>query len=345
MNGFDASALNNPETRLLVVGPNWLGDGIMAMPALQVLRERLHPEAVLDLAVKPGQAGLWAMHSAPGSVHPFPAATRHLLQTVRTLKSRAYTHAIFLPNSFRSALAPALSGIPVRRGTAAQGRRLLINDPVTPDTRPDRHQQWENLDLLLPEPPPASLPPPHLTAPAPAREAMRERTAPFPTPRLALIPGAARGPSKRWPADRFLAVARVWIEHTRGTALWLGTPEDHPLCQSLHRELPPANSLNLAGQTKLPEFAALLQEAGLVLANDSGGMHLAAALGTPVVAIFGLTSPLKTGPLHPKAVVMQQATRFDRAVARDSEAARAALEAVSVEQVTEQVLAFTAVNR
>jgi heptosyltransferase-2 len=340
MNGFDASALNSPDTRLLVVGPNWLGDGIMAMPAMQVLRERLHPEAPLDLAVKPGQAGLWAMHSAPGTLHALPPQTRRLPENIRALKAGTYTHVIFLPNSFRSALAPFLAGIPVRRGTADQGRRILINDPVRPDTRPDRHQQWENLDLLLPGDPPNTLPPPRLTPPSAALNSVAEKIAHLPLPRLALIPGAARGPSKRWPSERFLSVARVWVEQTGGSALWLGTPDDAALCEELHRQLPNDHSMNLAGKTGLSEFAALLQTAEKVVANDSGGMHLAAAMGTPVVAIFGLTSPLKTGPLHPEAVVVQQAERFDRAIARDSDAARAALEAVSAAEVIEHVLAI-----
>lgn len=345
MNGFDASALNSPDTRLLVVAPNWLGDGIMAMPALQVLRERLHPEAALHLAAKPGQIPLWSMHAAPARLHPLPPDTRHLPRNTRTLAAEHYTHAILLPNSFRSALAPALARIPHRRGTASQLRQLLINDPVTPDTRPDRHQQWENLDLLLPSPHPRTLPPPRLTPPPNALTPLLPALDPLPAPRLALIPGAARGPSKRWPADRFLAVARAWIHHTNGAVLWLGTPDDLPLCTALHQQLPPAHSLSLAGQTKLPQFAALLHHADLVLANDSGGMHLAAALNTPVVAIFGLTSPLKTGPLHPDAAVLQHARTFDRAIARNSAAARAALEAVTPAEVIQRVLAFPPASR
>lgn len=340
MNGFDVSALNNPETRLLVVGPNWLGDGIMAMPALQVLKERLHPQARLDLAVKPGQAGLWALHKAPDAVLALPPETRKLRENVRRLKRNAYSHVIFLPNSFRSALAPALAGIPVRRGTASQGRYLLINDPVRPDLRPDRHQQWEISDLLLPGPSPDALPSPELLAPDAEREKSLARISDYPRPLLALIPGAARGPSKCWPSERFLAVARAWTEKTKGSTLWLGTTSDTNLCQDLHRKLSPARSINLAGKTSLPEFAALLQVSDQVVANDSGGMHLAAALGTPVVAIFGLTSPLKTGPLHPQAAVVQQARTFNRAIARNSPSARAALEAVSAAQVIERVLAI-----
>lgn len=340
MNGFDESALSNPDTRLLVVGPNWLGDGIMAMPALQVLRERLHGRAVLDLAVKPGQDGLWSMHAAPGRVHALPPRTRALMRNRAVLRAGGYTHVIFLPNSFRSALAPALAGIPVRRGTATQGRSLLINDPVRPDTRTDRHQQWENLDLLLPGPHPAALPPPRLTAPPAAVEAASEMLTPLPFPVLALIPGAARGPSKRWPPERFLATARAWIDNRTGGVLWLGTPDDTALCETLHQSLPSGRSLTLAGKTRLPEFAALLGMAEGVVANDSGGMHLAAAMDTPVVAVFGLTNPLQTGPLHPAAAVVQRAQHTDRAIARDSEAARRALEAVTADEVIEHVLAI-----
>lgn len=339
MNGYDASVLNSPETRLLVVGPNWLGDGIMSMPALQVLRERLHPEAVLDVAVKPGQAGLWAMHPAPGMVLTLPSATRALPEAARRLRERAYTGVFLLPNSFRSALAPRLAHIPWRRGTATQFRAWLLNDAVRPDVRPDRHQQWEAADLLLPTLP-AELPLPGLRPPEDAVSRARDLLSPLPSPRLALIPGAARGPSKQWPAERFLHVARGWGKATGGGTVWLGTGADRTLCEAMRDQTGPGVSRSLAGETDLALFTALLGEVDAVAANDSGGMHLAAAVGTPVAAIFGITNPLKTGPLHPGAVVLQHSGTRDRAVARDSAAARAALEAVQAEEVLERVLAM-----
>jgi len=339
MTGYDASVWNSPETRILVIGPNWLGDGIMAMPALQVLRERLHARAVLDVGVKPGQAGLWRMNAAPGEVLILTPAVAALRANIQLLKERAYTHAVILPNSFRSALAPFLAGIPARRGTAGQLRRLLISDPVRLSGDESEHQQWENAELLLGDLP-AALPAPRLLAPAAARERAAALLQETPGPHLALIPGAARGPSKRWPGERFAAVAAGWNRETGGSVIWLGTGEDQALCLSLAKDLPPSHSLLLAGKTGMDLFAALLQAVRGVVANDSGGMHLAAALGTPVAAIFGLTNPRKTGPLHPAAAVFQHADKGSRAIARDSDAARMALEAVTADEVLERVLAF-----
>ncbi|MCC5846610.1 MAG: lipopolysaccharide heptosyltransferase II [Verrucomicrobia bacterium] len=340
MSGYDASALNNPGTRLLVVGPNWLGDGIMAMPALQTLRERLHEEASITVAVKPGQADLWKMHPTPDKVLTLGGRNSEFPANVKKLRAERFTHALIIPHSFRSALSPTLARIPLRRGTAGQLRNLLMNDAV--DLRPfaKHHQQWEVAAILLPGPLPDQLPSPRLHPPESDRDQARAWLTEYPSPHLGLIPGAARGPSKRWPGKRFLAVARAWIEHTGGSVTWLGTPEDLPLCQELSQSLPADHSQVLAGKTRLTGFAAVLEALDVVVANDSGGMHLAAAVGTPVVAIFGLTDPAKTGPLHKDAVVMQHAERVSRAIARDSEAARAALAAISAEEVIERVLAI-----
>ncbi len=334
----------SPDVRLLVVAPNWLGDAVMAMPAVQVLRERLHPVARLDVAAKPGPSTLWRLHEAPAAVWALSPRIADLTDAVRGLRTEAFTHAIFLPNSFRSALAPTLAGIPFRRGTASQGRRLLINDPVDLSACAPRHQQWEMAALLLPGGLPDSLPSPRLSPPEDARAEAAQLLQDLPTPRLGLIPGAARGPSKRWPPERFRAVAEAWLAETRGSVCWLGTPEDAALCDELNQNLGP-RARSFAGKSPLPLFAALLEALDAVCANDSGGMHLAAALGTPVIAIFGLTDPAKTGPLHPRAVVVQAPGTRQRNIARDSAAARLALEAVSVSAVLEHVLAIPQTDR
>ena len=338
MSGFDASVLNSPDTRLLVMAPNWLGDGIMVMPALQHLRASLHPQARLEVAARPNQMGLWRMHASPESVIEVQGNTASLPADARDLRRRAYTHAILIPNSFRSAIAPALAGIPNRRGTAGQLRRILINAPVTLSTLAARHQQWENAALLLPGDLPSELPPPKLSPPETARQTAADLLT-APAPRLGLIPGAARGPSKRWPGAHFQSVARAWLAHTGGSVHWLGTPEDAQICQALSAPLPAGASFNHAGKTSLNVFTALLESLDVVVANDSGGMHLAAAVGTRVVAVFGLTNPEKTGPLHPEAVVIRAAAVGDRRIARNSDAAQKALASVSPDRVIEPVLA------
>lgn len=338
MTGFAASAWNNPDARVLVVAPNWLGDGVMAMPALRALRERLHPDAGLEVLARASQAGLWAMHPDVGGIRILDSRARDLARETRSLRRERPTHAILLPHSFRSGLLPFLAGVPHRRGTS-RGRGPLVNDAVDLAPAGPRHQQWENAWLMLGDECPDTLPAPGLVPPEEAVDETLDWIADLPRPRLAAIPGAARGPSKQWPADRFLEVARAWLRETGGSVLWLGAPADRALCEEQARRGGGA-SRSLAGETDLRQFTALLSLADAVVANDSGGMHLAAAAGTPVVAVFGRTDPDKTGPLHPDAVVVRAVGPADRAVGRDDKSARRALASIEVERVREPVLAI-----
>jgi heptosyltransferase-2 len=202
-----------------------------------------------------------------------------------------------------------------------------------------RHQQWENALILLGNELPDFLPSPQLIPPDTAKDTVCEWLADLPRPLLGLLPGAARGPSKQWPAERFLAVARTWQSDIGGTAVWMGTPNDRELCRNLAERCGPP-STSFAGDTSLPEFTALLAAMQAVVANDSGGMHLAAAVGTPVVGIFGQTDPGKTAPLHPQAVVVKAKGSSHRAIRREDPAAVKALASIPVEEVLEPVLAF-----
>lgn len=339
MTGYGESVLNNSETRLLVVAPNWLGDGIMAMPAVQCLRGRLHPGAELLVAARPGQCGLWEMQPAVSRIIPLPATNRELFSTASALKKLHCTAAVILPHSFRSALLTALAGIPCRRGTVIQfGRHFLIQDPVDLSGQANLHQQWEIARLLLPGTLPDSLPAPSLQAPAEASLQAQKLLSALPRPLLGCIPGAARGPSKQWPGERFQAVAEEWIQKTGGGVCWLGTPADAELCGKLNAACG-AQGLSLAGKTSLKTFAALLAVMDRALVNDSGGMHLAAAMGTSLVALFGTTDPSKTGPLSEKAVVLQQSEIRKREISRNSREAGEALARIRVERVLEAVLA------
>lgn len=340
MTGSVASASNNPDARVLVIAPNWLGDGIMAMPAIQAFRASLPQNAFLQILAKPGQFDLWDMQPAVNDVWKFPKHRFEKKTLCSILKRENFDLAVVIPNSFRSALYPRQAGIPIRRGTRNQwGRGWLINDPVSLDDLQHRHQQWETARLLLGDPLPASLPTPHLQVPEEALARIRQLLGSLPRPWLGLLPGAARGPSKQWPGDRFQAVARSWAGETGGGVCWLGTPGDSPLCEELNQPLG-SQGLVLAGKTSLKEFAAAIAVLDVIAANDSGGMHLATAVGTPVVAVFGITDPDKTGPLSADARVIQHSAIRSRSVPRESAEARAALEAVSAAEVTEAVLAF-----
>lgn len=329
MSGSSASASVDPRPRVLVVGVNWLGDALMSMPALQAFRAA-HPDWAIDLLVKPKLAALWKLHGAPDRILELAPGNRGPFVTGARLRERPRERAYILPNSIRSALAPWWARIPVRRGAGGGGRSWLLTERVDLTPAPGRtHQAFEAYRLLgLPEP--ATLPNPVLRIPREAREQAELLAEGVARPRVALIPGAARGPSKQWPEPHFTALATRLKRDLGAGCLWLGTPDDHDLCGRLAAA---TGGRSLAGRTGLHGFAAALAGSDLVVANDSGGMHLAAALGTPTIGLFGLTDPARTGPLGPRAVVLQKATGGAREIARDSRDARDALARILPDEV------------
>ena len=316
---------------VLVYAPNWLGDAVMAMPALQAWRAR-HPDARLTILTKRSNADLWRMHPAVDEVVELLPGTRGTFRTGHLLRSRRFDMAYLLPNSFRSALVAWLARIPRRRGAARHARSLLLTERVRLSRAPeDYHQSRETAPILLGDAftPQTPLPAPLLRVPhalqtetlaafglADARDGL-----------VAVIPGAARGDSKRWP--HFAEAARLLAEgHPERRFVVLGTAAESGLCREVADAVGPA-AVSVAGRTTMTQFTALLAASSAVLCNDSGGMHLAAAVGTPVVAVFGLTDWRRTGPLGRMSVVVrQQGVEGRRAIARHSAAAAAVLKSI-----------------
>ena len=317
--------------RVVLISLNWLGDVVMALPALQVWRGR-NPHARLSVLTRPSLAGLWAMHAGVDEILPFPPGVRGLLAAWRSMRGR-FDQALILPNSFRSALAPALAGVPARRGFSGQGRDVLLTEKVRRELPAGvTHQSHEMALLLCPDAAGGDLPPPRLTVPGAEAEQFR-RLLPDPRrPYYVLIPGAARGASKRWPAESFASVGRHLAQYDAVSILLLGTPDDAAVCEEVRGAIGPG-AVSLAGRTGMAGFAAALAGARGVVANDSGGMHLAAALGTPVAAIFGITDPARTGPLGPRCAVLQRSDLRSRDIDRDSAAAAEALRRIHPEEV------------
>ena len=330
-----ASSVPSPVS-VLVYAPNWLGDAVMAMPALQAWRAR-HQNARLTILTKRSNADLWRMHPAVDEVVELLPGTRGTFRTGRLLRARAFDAAYLLPNSFRSALVAWLARIPRRRGAARHARSLLLTERVRLSCAPeDYHQSRETAPILLGDAftPQTPLPAPQLTVPASLRA---ETLAAFgleatPDGLVAVIPGAARGDSKRWP--HFAEAARLLAEgHPARRFVILGTAAESELCREVADAVGPA-AVSVAGRTTMTQFTALLAAASAVLCNDSGGMHLAAAVGTPVVAVFGLTDWRRTGPLGRMSVVVRQdGVEGSRAIARHSAAAAAVLRSIPPERV------------
>jgi lipopolysaccharide heptosyltransferase II len=319
----------DPPERILLRGLNWLGDAVMSTPALMRLREA-RPAAHITLLLPEKLAGLWQDQPFLNQVLAFsPGET--LWQVSRRLRAEDFSVAVALPNSIRSALELWLAGIPRRVGLARPGRGIFLTRALPP--RPDavrmRRRSAREIRRLAargapaPAPPPAAhqardylyltaelgaspepLPPRIVIDPAEAARLCRQLslgTAPPGRPWLGLSPGAEYGPAKRWPAQRFVATAVVLQKQTRCRWLVFGGPGDVELAETVTTEIrnashEPDGVINLAGKTSLKELAAALTLCRLLLTNDTGTMHLAAALGTPLVVPFGSTSPELTGP-------------------------------------------------
>jgi heptosyltransferase-2 len=221
----------------------------------------------------------------------------------RTLRAGGYARAIVLPRSFKSALVPWFASIPVRTGFASELRSLLLNDV----RRLDRQalDQTVKRFLALGVPPGATVPAPSdpaLRVDAANRGALLSRLRLDGRPAVALMPGAAYGPAKQWPIGHFAALAGQLIE--RGFQVWvLGSAAEQGLGEQI-RSVAGDQVHNLCGQTSLEDTVDLLSATRAAVTNDSGLMHVAAAAGTRVVAIYGSSSPDFTPPLTPdKAII------------------------------------------
>ncbi len=319
----------------LVVGLNWVGDGIMSMPALQAYRAS-HPNERIVLMVKPAMAALWAMHDAPDEILQLESGLAGARRAAAAIRKAGCSRAFVLPNSFRAALVPFLARVPERIGMPGHARDFMLTQVVRAPLPPGReHQSYEMLSLLAPETP-DPVEPPKLSVSEDARTTATELLDEDGGPWIALIPGAARGPSKQWPREHFEEAGRMLAKELEARFAVLGTPAEVELCEGVARAMGPA-AISFAGRTNFGEWAALLERCRVVVANDSGGMHLAAALGTSVVALFGITDPARTGPLGP-ARILQHAQQRSRDVPRDSEAARLSLASIQPGEVYEAVL-------
>ena len=315
--------------RLLVRGVNWLGDAVMSTPALLRLRQAL-PRAHIALLTAAKLAPLWERHPAIDQVIPF-SEEDSVIGIARRLRAGSFDTALVLPNSPRSALEVFLAGIPQRVGCVRPWRNLLLTHviPARVDEVKMHKRSHREVERLIREPK-ATTPPPsnahhlhhylHLAAalganraPLPpliavlesevdavrarfATEAMRGR------PLVGLNAGAEYGPAKRWPRERFVE-AGIALQRRAGCALWiLGGHADVSLARGIAEEIQSATTATpgtvrcLAGETSLRQLCAALQACDVVLTNDTGPMHVAAAVGTPVVVPFGSTSPELTGP-------------------------------------------------
>ncbi|MCX7145705.1 MAG: lipopolysaccharide heptosyltransferase II [Sulfuritalea sp.] len=293
--------------KILVVAPSWIGDTILAQPLLALLK-RNSPAARIDVLAPDWSAPLLGRMAEVDEVivNPFGhgefnfGARRAL---GRRLSSADYQQAYVLPNSWKSALAPFFAGIPRRIGYQGEARYLLLNERHRLDVA--AHPQLVQRYAALAGPLPAILPQAHLSSTVEQQQAVRRALdLPLDAAPVIFCPGAEYGPAKRWPAQHFAALARLVA--TPQNPVWLvGSAKDAAVGEEIVRAAEGA-ALNLCGRSSLEQAIDLLASARCVVSNDSGLMHVAAALGRPLVALYGSSSPAYTPPLSPHAKIVSR---------------------------------------
>ncbi|MBO68192.1 MAG: lipopolysaccharide heptosyltransferase II [Acidiferrobacteraceae bacterium] len=296
---------------VLVVGPSWIGDMVMAQSLFQTL---LQKQDSLQLSVMAPSWSSPLLYRMPQVSSVIPTGFEHgqlslykRWDLAQTLRERKFDQAIILPRSIKAALVPFLAGIPQRTGYLGEKRYGLLNDvhPLDTTQLPLTVQKFVQLGRTKGDYTCKNYPTPRLRINRDAVKGILDNLGIEQTdqPVLAICPGAEFGPSKRWPAAYFAQVAQH--QALKGWQVWLlGSEKDSAITAEIHNGTRNINLFDLAGQTTLEEVIDLLSATDCVISNDSGLMHLAAAVNTKVIAIYGSTSPRINPPLSTKATIL-----------------------------------------
>ena len=308
-------ALTGIAGRVLVKEVNWLGDLVISLPALRAIRAAF-ANSTLTVMVKRELASFfegmnWVDEVIPYTVRRRVRGLRDRREIIGKIRERRFDLAILFPNSFESALWVTLGGVPRRAGFNTDHRSAMLTHSATPvGDALNGHQRgyWlamirETMGIM----PAAGAEEMKLEAAKPHWEKMRawvaaNRIGPD-APLIAIAPAAAYGPAKEWPLVRYAALIDLLSEQGGAECVLVGAPSERDLCARVAATTR-TNPMIAAGQTNIGELIALLSLCDGFAGNDSGAMHLAAALAIPTVGLFGSTNPERTGPGGPRAAVI-----------------------------------------
>jgi heptosyltransferase II len=308
--------------RLLIRGTNWVGDAIMSIPALREVR-RCFPRAHICLLVRPWVRDVYGTVDFVDEILLFDKDGFHkgwagMKRLAAALRARRFDMAILLQNAMEAALIAVGARIPIRLGYARDGRGPLLSHPVRVDPEVRKVHQayyylgilsgaglldrrlWSRADYRLDA---ISI---GVTASdqADASSMLRLHGIEHTRPIVGFNPGASYGGAKRWPAERYAAVADALARNDGAQIVIVGAPNERHIAEEVAAHMTTSPAI-LAGHTSLGQLMALIRECDLFITNDSGPMHLAAALDVPQLAIFGSTSEIATGPLSNRAQVIK----------------------------------------
>jgi heptosyltransferase-2 len=304
--------------KIMIRATNWVGDAIMALPALRAVRQR-HPDAKISIVARPYVAEIYREQQVCDELVAYDPSGEHRGWSGREklaadLRTRKFDVALLLQNAFDAAWLAWRVQIPQRIGYARDARSFLLTKAI-PVPKPGEippHEKFYYLELLrragwLDQ----LIDESHITlrvsdaARQRATQILLEAGAKPNARRIAVGAGASYGSAKCWPPDRFAKALNALLSRTDADIILFGTPGELPVFTAIAAELqrPP---INLTGKTSIADLPALLSQCHLFLGNDSGAMHVAAAVGLPVVAIFGPTDPQGTAPVTPRLTIVQQ---------------------------------------
>ncbi|HEY0730748.1 MAG TPA: lipopolysaccharide heptosyltransferase II [Pyrinomonadaceae bacterium] len=332
--------------RVVVRGTNWVGDSVMTVPALRALR-RVLPEAEITLVVRPSAKGIFADVDFIDQLLIYDRRSAFsIIPQVSEWRKRHFDFAFLFQNAFEAALIPFLAGVPLRLGYATESRQALLTHPLAlPDWRSTRHEVFYYLYLvtaleqllfakseICEQVPDASLQISDARK-AEAENLLRAYGVREGEPVVALCPGSINSRAKRWPVERFAALADRLID-SRRQVLLIGSADEADVTREVTNRMQ-QKPVVLTGKTSLDQITAVLSIVDLVVTNDTGPAHIAAALGRPTLVIFGPTNPLTTRPFAPEAEILRNPPDCAPCMLRDCPIDHRCMTAIEVNEVFE----------
>lgn len=332
--------------RVLIRSVNWIGDAVMTTPAIGVIREYF-PRAEITILANQLVSPVFANHAWVNNVITFDEKSVHKgvagrLRLAAELRRHSFDLAIILPNSLNAALVPWLAGIPARLGKTGDGRSMLLTHRFPRTLQPTEvHQSLNYLAILEYFGISGGSKPQFLVTTDDEDAAIAARLAENGIKKsdfiLGINPGATYGSAKRWYPDRFAAVARTLAAEWGAKVIITGGPGETSIAGDIERDLD-GKCLNMAGHTSIRELMTLVKRCNFFITNDSGPMHLAAAFGVPLIAIFGSTDHSTTYPLSESALVVRESVRCAPCMKRECPTDHICMKAVTPETVITRAL-------
>ena len=333
--------------RVVVRGTNWVGDSVMTVPALRALR-RVLPNARITLVLRPGVRGLFADADFVDELLVYDR--RNIFSAfgqVREWKKRNFDLALLFQNAFEAALIPFLARVPLRLGYATESRQALLSHPLAlPDWRSSRHEVFYYLYLvtaleqllygtsnICEADPDASL---NLRESRiqEARQLLQANGLSTDRRIVAICPGSINSRAKRWSADSFAKLADRLLDEGRQIVL-VGSKSEEDVSREVTLRMS-RNPVVLTGKTTIDQLTSILAVVDLVVTNDTGPAHIAAALGRPTLVIFGPTNPLTTRPFSGQAEILRHPPDCAPCMLRDCPIDHRCMTAITVEEVLER---------